>query len=154
MPNPEYMPGWRVGLWADIASWLRLTNLPLSGSQKVESTHQPPKELAAHFQHCSTVKRCLISSSTQRDASCLGGLFQHRHRGWALLDLILTDKEKLTGGVQVRSSLGCGDHVMLELSSLRERNKARSRITALDVGRADFAFSGICLEESPGTGPW
>lgn len=41
-------------------------------------------------------------------------------RGDALLDLILTNKEELIGGVKVGGSLGCGDHEMWRSGSMEK----------------------------------
>ena len=66
----------------------------------------------------------------------------------SLLNLMLTNEEKLFRGVKVRGSVGCSDHEIVELRILRGRNKARSSITTLDVRRQTLACSEICLEES------
>ena len=57
-----------------------------------------------------------------------------------LLDLILTNKEELVRNVKFNGSHGCSYHEKEELKILREKNKAKSRITTLDFSSADFVL--------------
>lgn len=58
-------------------------------------------------------------------------------RKGALLDLILwTRKSWLETSCQVRGSLGCSDHEIMELKALRGGNRAKSKTTAPDFRRA------------------
>lgn len=61
-------------------------------------------------------------------------------RRGALLDLTLTNKERLIGDVKVKGCLGCSDQEMVEFRILRRENNAKSRITTLDFRRADFGL--------------
>jgi len=57
-----------------------------------------------------------------------------------LLDLVLTNKEKLIEDVKVGCSLSCSDHEMVEFRILRRGSSARSRIKSLDYRRANFGL--------------
>ncbi|GAB0209183.1 mitochondrial enolase superfamily member 1 [Grus japonensis] len=59
-------------------------------------------------------------------------------RRGAMLDLVLTNKEGLVGDVQLKGSLGCSDHEMVEFRILRAARRACSKLTTLDFRRADF----------------
>lgn len=61
-------------------------------------------------------------------------------RGDVLLDLLLTNKEKLLSDVIVKGRLGCSDKKMVELKILTEMKKRKRRITALDLRRTDFSL--------------
>lgn len=54
-------------------------------------------------------------------------------REGALLDLILTNQEEAAGDVKAADHCGCSDHVMVEISILREGNKANSKTIAEEV---------------------
>ncbi|KAK4807056.1 hypothetical protein QYF61_018397 [Mycteria americana] len=70
-------------------------------------------------------------------------------RGDALLDLIYPNKEELNRDVKFRGSLGCSDHEMVEFRILRERNKTKSRISALDFRRVDLGLFRDLLRRIP-----
>ena len=72
------------------------------------------------------------------DGNCLTQVIKKLMRGDALLNLILTNKEELVGDVEAGGGLGCSGHEMMEFRILRAENRAKSRITALDIKRADF----------------
>jgi len=75
-------------------------------------------------------------------------------RRGAMLYLVLTNKEELVGNVEVRGSLGCSDHEMVEFKILRAARRVHSKLTTLDFGRADFGLlRGICLVEYHGIKP-
>ncbi|MCQ4078634.1 hypothetical protein FK519_28075, partial [Klebsiella pneumoniae] len=57
-----------------------------------------------------------------------------------MLDLILTNKEGLMGNVELKSSLGCSDHEMVEFRILRTARRAHSKLSTLDFRRADFGL--------------
>lgn len=80
----------------------------------------------------------------------LAQVIKESTRNDALLDLILRNKEELVMDVEVRSSLGCSHHEMMELRILKGTSRAKSRTAALDFRRS----LEICLEESHGLWPW
>ena len=57
-----------------------------------------------------------------------------------MLDLVLTNKEGLVGSVQLKDSLACSDHEMAEFKILRAERRVHSKLTALDIRRADFGL--------------
>jgi len=59
-------------------------------------------------------------------------------RRCALLDLILMNKEGLTGDVKVKGSLGCCNYEMVELRILRGGRIVKNQLITLDFRRADF----------------
>ncbi|GAB0209530.1 mitochondrial enolase superfamily member 1 [Grus japonensis] len=67
-----------------------------------------------------------------------------------MLDLVLTNKEGLVGDVKLKGSLGCSDHEMVEFSILRAARRAHSKLTTLDLRRADFGL----LRDLLGRIPW
>ena len=67
-----------------------------------------------------------------------------------LLDLVLTNKEGPAGDVKVGGSLSCSDHEMVEFRLLRGGSRAISRITSLDLRRANLGL----FRDLPGGIPW
>jgi len=67
-----------------------------------------------------------------------------------MLDLVLTTKEGLVGNVQLKSSLGCSDHEMVEFRFLKAVRRAHSKLTTMDIRRADFGL----LRDLLGRVPW
>ncbi|GAB0209154.1 hypothetical protein GRJ2_003381100 [Grus japonensis] len=67
-----------------------------------------------------------------------------------MLDLVLTNKEGLVGNVKLKGSLGCSDHKMVEFRILRAARRAHSKLTTLDLRRADFGL----LRDLLGRIPW
>ncbi|GAB0193299.1 hypothetical protein GRJ2_001795200 [Grus japonensis] len=63
-----------------------------------------------------------------------------RRRG-AMLDLVLTNKEGLVGDMKLKSSIGCSNNEMVEFKILRAARRAHSKLTTLDLRRADFGLS-------------
>ena len=57
-----------------------------------------------------------------------------------LLDLVLTNKDRLVEDVKVGGSLGCSDHEMLEFSIMCGGSRARSRINTPDFRRVNFGL--------------
>ncbi|GAB0187326.1 hypothetical protein GRJ2_001197900 [Grus japonensis] len=54
-----------------------------------------------------------------------------------MLDLVLTNKEGLVGNVKLKRSLGGSDHEMVEFKILRAAGSVLSKLTTLDLRRAD-----------------
>jgi len=88
--------------------------------------------LARHIQS----RRFLPST----DENILTQVVEEPTRRGVLLDLVLTNKNRLLEDVKVGGSLGCRDHEMVEFRILRGGSRAISRITALDFRRANFDF--------------
>lgn len=57
-----------------------------------------------------------------------------------LLGLVLTNKEGLVRNVKFKGSLGCSYHKKEELKMLREKNKAKSRITTLGNKKGCYRY--------------
>ncbi|PKU46939.1 rna-directed dna polymerase from mobile element hypothetical protein [Limosa lapponica baueri] len=57
-----------------------------------------------------------------------------------ILDLFLTSKEGIVQNVKLKSSLGCSDHETAEFKILRAARGAHSKLTTLDLRRADFGL--------------
>jgi len=53
-------------------------------------------------------------------------------RRGAMLDLVLTNKERLVGNVKVKGSLGCSDHEMVEFKILRAARRVCSKLATLE----------------------
>ena len=70
-------------------------------------------------------------------------------RRGAMLDLVLTNKEGLVGNVKLKGSLGCSDHEMVEFKILRALRRAHSKLTTLDLRRADFGLFRDLLGRVP-----
>lgn len=66
-----------------------------------------------------------------------------------LLDLVLTNKECLVGDMKAGDSLGCREHKLVEFRILCESSKAKSRITALVFGIANFVLFKKQLASTP-----
>jgi len=71
-------------------------------------------------------------------------------RKGTLLDLVLTNKERLVEDVKVGGRLGCSDHEMVEFRILHGGSRAINRIKTLDLSRAEFAL----FKELLGGIPW
>jgi len=67
----------------------------------------------------------------------------------AMLDIVLTSKEGLVGNVKRKGSLGCCDHEMMGFKILRAVSRAHSKLTALDISRADFGLFRDLLSRVP-----
>jgi len=61
-------------------------------------------------------------------------------RRGVMMDLVLTNKERLVGNVKVKVSLGCRDHEMVEFKILREARRVRSKFITLEFRGADFGL--------------
>ncbi|GAB0199286.1 hypothetical protein GRJ2_002394000 [Grus japonensis] len=59
-------------------------------------------------------------------------------RRGAILDFVLTNKEELVGDVELKSSLDCSDHEMVEFKMLRAVRRAQSKLITLNFRRVDF----------------
>lgn len=70
-------------------------------------------------------------------------------REGTLLDLLITNKKALVGDGKVRGILCCSAHNVMEFRILREGNRAKSRITALDFRTADFGLYRDLLGRMP-----
>ncbi|KAJ7409794.1 hypothetical protein BTVI_55579 [Pitangus sulphuratus] len=70
-------------------------------------------------------------------------------RRGAIMDLVLTNKQGLVGNVKLKDSLGCSDHEMVEFKILRTARRVHSKITTLDLRRADFGFFRDLLGKVP-----
>ncbi|GAB0199701.1 hypothetical protein GRJ2_002435500 [Grus japonensis] len=70
-------------------------------------------------------------------------------RKGAMLDLVLTNKERLVGNVKLKGSFGCSDHETVEFKILRAVRRAHSKLTTLDFRRADFGLFGDLLGRVP-----
>lgn len=63
-------------------------------------------------------------------------------RKGAMLDLILTNKEKLLENMKVKGNLSCSDHELVEFKILRAERRAHSKVTVLDFGKISWPFQG------------
>ncbi|PKU44308.1 glycerol kinase [Limosa lapponica baueri] len=70
-------------------------------------------------------------------------------RRGVLLDLVLTDKERLVEDIKVGSSLGCSDHEKVEFRIVGSTCKTTSRIETVDFRRANFYLFKKLLGEIP-----
>lgn len=70
-------------------------------------------------------------------------------RQGVLLDLILIDKETLTGDVKIKCSLGCSGYELLFMISWAGR-RVKSIFRTLNFREQTVAFSEFCLEKSYG----
>ncbi|GAB0203516.1 hypothetical protein GRJ2_002817200 [Grus japonensis] len=70
-------------------------------------------------------------------------------RRGAMLDLVLTNKERLVGNVKLKGSLGCSDHEMVEFKILRAVRRTHGKLTTLDFRRADFGLFRDLLGRMP-----
>ena len=59
-------------------------------------------------------------------------------RKGAMLDLVLTNEEQLVRSAELKGSLGCSDHKMVEFKILRVSKRVCSKFATLDYRRADF----------------
>ncbi|GAB0182133.1 mitochondrial enolase superfamily member 1 [Grus japonensis] len=66
-----------------------------------------------------------------------------------MLDLVLTNKERLMRSVKLKGSLGCSNHEMVEFEILRTVRRAHSKLTTLDFSRADFGLFRDLLGRVP-----
>ncbi|GAB0182918.1 hypothetical protein GRJ2_000757100 [Grus japonensis] len=71
-------------------------------------------------------------------------------RRCAMLDLVLTNKERLVGNVKLKGSLGCSDQEMVEFKILRAARRVHSKFTTLGFRRADSGLFRDLLGRVPG----
>lgn len=69
-------------------------------------------------------------------------------RRCTMLDLVLTNKERLVGNVKLKGSLDCKDHEM-EFEILRAARKMLRKLTTLDFRKADFGLLRDLLGQVP-----
>lgn len=62
-----------------------------------------------------------------------------------MLELVLTNKERLVGKEKLKGSLGCSDHEMLEFEILKVVRREQSKPSIMNFSRCILASSGICL---------
>lgn len=55
-----------------------------------------------------------------------------------MVDLILTNKEEVVGNVELKGSLSCSNHEMVEFEFLRAVSRAHRKLTDLHFRRAEF----------------
>ena len=67
-------------------------------------------------------------------------------RKGAMLDLVLTNKERLVSNMNLKGSLGCHNHEMVEFKILRVPKRVQSKLAALDFRRANFELFRELLE--------
>ena len=70
-------------------------------------------------------------------------------RGDAILDLVVTNASELVGDVNIRGSLGCRDHALVELMLLRETGITKSIVRTLNVRRANFQLFKEIVRRTP-----
>ncbi|KAK4824035.1 hypothetical protein QYF61_009626 [Mycteria americana] len=70
-------------------------------------------------------------------------------RRHAILERVLTNKEGLVGKVNLKGSLGCSDHEMVEFNILRAPRRAHSKLNTLDFRRAGFGLFRDLLGRVP-----
>ncbi|GAB0185542.1 hypothetical protein GRJ2_001019500 [Grus japonensis] len=67
-----------------------------------------------------------------------------------MLDLVLNNnKEGLVRDVNLKGSLGCSDHEMVEFKILKAARRAHSKLTTLDFKRTDFGLFRDLLGRVP-----
>ncbi|GAB0181438.1 hypothetical protein GRJ2_000609100 [Grus japonensis] len=74
---------------------------------------------------------------------------EEKSRSGAMLHLVLTNKDGLVGNVKLKGSLGCSDHEMVEFKILRAVRRVHSKLTTLDLRRADFGLFRDLLGRVP-----
>ena len=83
------------------------------------------------------------------DENILTQVVEEPTRRGVLLDLVLTNKNRLLEDVKVGGSLGCRDHEMVEFRILRGGSRATSKIKTLDLRRANFGLFQCLLRGIP-----
>ncbi|GAB0179152.1 mitochondrial enolase superfamily member 1 [Grus japonensis] len=71
-------------------------------------------------------------------------------RRGTVLELLLTNKEKLVGDVKVKGNLGGDEQKIVEFRILRRGRRLKIKLTALDFRRADFGL----FKDLLGRVPW
>ncbi|GAB0184947.1 highly reducing polyketide synthase PKS6 [Grus japonensis] len=112
------------------------------------------------FDHPNTCWRCNIAGhkKCRRFLECVDDNFllkviEEPMRRGAMLDFVLTNKERLVGNVKLKGSLGCSDHEMVEFKNLRTVRRVHIKLPWTS-GEQTLPSSGICLVEYHGTKPW
>lgn len=97
----------------------------------------------------------LCRTSTRRFLECVDDNFlfqviEKPVRRAALLSLILNYKEDLMGNVNLKGSVGCSDHKVVEFKVLRAMRKMHSKLATLNFRRAEMAL----FRDVTGRVPW
>jgi len=79
------------------------------------------------------------------DGNLLFQIVQEPMRRGAMLDLVLTNKERLMSDEKLKGSLGYSDHEMVEFKVLRASKRVCSKLTTVDLRRVDFNLFGELL---------
>lgn len=87
------------------------------------------------------------------DDKVLTQVIKELMKGDALLDLTLSNKEKLQGKVKSGGSLSCTRHEVVKFRIMRGNIIAKI-IKRWTSGERTLACSGTCLEEPHGIEPW
>jgi len=66
-----------------------------------------------------------------------------------ILDLLVTNASELIGDVKIGGSLGCSDHMLVELMLLREMGITKSIVRKLNFRRANFQLFKEIVRRTP-----
>lgn len=64
-----------------------------------------------------------------------------------MLDLVLTSAQEIVKDIKIRGSLGCSDHTLVELMTLRNVGLHKSRVRTLNFKIAYFRLLKKLLDE-------
>ncbi|GAB0204465.1 hypothetical protein GRJ2_002912100 [Grus japonensis] len=83
------------------------------------------------------------------DDNFLHQVIEEPMRRGAMLDLVLTNKERLVEDVKLKGSFGCNDHEMVEFMIFRVVRRAHRKLTTLNFKGADFCLFRDLLGRIP-----
>ncbi|KAM6092638.1 uncharacterized protein LJ206_005604 [Theristicus caerulescens] len=109
------------------------------------ASHSQALVLMGDFNHPGIWDNTEGHKQSGRFLECIDGnfllqLIEEPMRRGAMLDLVLTNKERLVGNVKFKGSLGCSDHEIVEFKILRALRRVHSKLNTLDFRRADFGL--------------
>jgi len=70
-------------------------------------------------------------------------------QGDAILDLMLTNASELISGIKTGGSLGCSDHLLVELTALRDVGMVRSIVRTLNFRKANVQIFKELVSRTP-----
>jgi len=81
--------------------------------------------------------------------NCLCQIIDSPTRGYAILDLLVTNASEIISDIKIGGSLGCNNHTLVELTVVRDMSQAKSKIRTLNFRKAKFQLFKEFVHRTP-----